>query len=229
MTNWMEITGISLQLLAGLVLVLDQIAHKFLTNIETWVGSVRTFITGKGKRRWRIVILFSLVALPVIIIALAKLGTNEAITWAAIGGVLIFTLIGFNAYALLLILVGKRTLRGDIGKHINSLIEDEKIVSVNVQVFIISCVFTAVIFFIIRYILPKLDNSVLGILLSLILVVCMLVFLPALIFSFLFVLGEGLVRFINKMGKVPAKYYWIAIVVLWVAGGGFLLANALCS
>ena len=229
MTNWMEIAGISLQILAGLVFILDQIAHKFSTSIERWIGSVITFITGKGKRRWRILILFSLVALPVIIIALTKLGTNEEITWATIGGVLVFTVLGFYTYALLLILVGKRTLRGDISQHINSLIQDEKIISVNVKVFAISCVVIAAISFIIGYIYPKPDNFVLEILLSSILFSCTIVFLPALFFSFLFLFAEGLLRFINIMRKVKSGYYWIAIVVLWVAGGGFLLANALCK
>lgn len=229
MMNWMEITGISLQILAGLVFILDHIAHKFSTSIERWIGSVITFITGKSQRRWRIIILFSFIALPVIIIALTTLGTNEEITWTTIGGVLIFTVIGFDAYALLLILVGKRTLRGDIAQHINSLIEDGKIVSVNVIILVISVILLSGICFIVGYVQPKIDNIVLQTLLAAPLFVSLFVFFPALLFSLFFLFSEGLMRFIYFMGKVRSAYYWIAIVVLWVTGGGFLLANALCS
>ena len=229
MTNWMEITGISLQIFAGFVFILDQTLHKFQTSIEKGVGKVTRFVTGKTKRRWRIVILFSLVALPVIIIALAKWGTHEEITWAAIGGALIFTFLGFYVYALLLILTGKKTLRGSIDQHINSLIDDKKIVSVNIKVFIISLIVTALIYFIIGYIHPKPENLVLEVLLNFILIFFMIVFTPALCFSFLFLFAEFLVYLINRMAKVKSQYYWIAITVFWVAGGGFLLANALCS
>lgn len=229
MTNWMEFAGISLQIAAGLVLILDQIAHKFSTSIERWMSGVITFVPKKGKKRWRIVILFSLVALPVIIIALTTWGTNEEITWATIGGVLAFTVIGFDAYVLLLVLVRKRTLRGDIGQHIDSLFQDEKLISLNVKAFVISCAVTAAISFIMGYIHPKPDNFVLEMLLTFFLVCCILIFVAALFFSFLFLLVEGLLRFISIMGKVKSGYYWIAIVVLWVAGGAFLLANALCT
>jgi hypothetical protein len=225
----MEITGISLQILAGLVFILDQIAHKFSTSIEKWVGGAVTFVTGKTKRRWRIVILFSLVALPVIFIALAKLGTNEEITWATIVGILIFTVIGFDSYALLLIIVGKRTLRGNITQHINSLIEDGKLVSVNVIVLVISCILLAGISIIMVYVQPKIDNIVLQTLLAAPLLMGLFIFLPAVFFSLFFLLSEGFIRFIYSMGKIRPAYYWIAILILWVAGGGFLLANALCS
>ena len=228
MTNWMEITGISLQILAGLVFILDEVAHKFSTSIEKWAGSVITFITGKTKRRWRLFILLCLVALPVIIIALIKLGTNEEITLATIFGVLVFTAFGFETYALVLIVVGKGTLRGNIAKHIDSLIEDGKLLSVNRIAWVISFVLLLGIYVIVSYVQPKIDNTVPQTLLAVPLFIGSFIFVPALFFSSLFLFSEGLIRFIYLMGKARPAYYWIAILVLWVAGGGFLLANALC-
>jgi hypothetical protein len=223
----MEFAGISLQIAAGLVFVLDQVAHKFSTSVEKWVGGVITRIPQRGKRRWRILTLFSLVALPVMIIALTTWGPNGELTWTTIGGVLVFTVIGFDAYVLLLVLIRKRNLRDDIGEHISSLLQDEKLISLNVKAFFISCVVTVSISLVAAYVYPKLDYFVLRIILTLVLACCTLVFVPALFFSFLFLLVEGLLRFISVMGKVKSGYYWIAVLVLWIAGGGFLLANAL--
>ena len=75
----MEIIGISLQLLAGLIFILDQIARHFSTSIGKLTRGVIAFATEKATRRWRIVTLFSIVGLPVIviIITLATFGTNE--------------------------------------------------------------------------------------------------------------------------------------------------------
>jgi len=232
MINWMEVIGISLQLLAGLIFILDQIARNFSTSIGKWARSVITFATEKATRRWRIVTLLSIVALPVIviIITLTTFGTNEEITWTAIGGVLIFTLIGFNSYGLLLTLVGKRTLRGDIAKHIKSLIEDRKLVSVNVILLVISCIALAGFVYVVSYMQPKTDNIVLQILQVVLIFINALVFLPTLLFSLLFLILEGVFHLIHRMVDVKhPEYYWIVIAVLWVAGGGFLLANALCK
>ena len=229
MTNWMEITGISLQFLAGLIFILDQVARKFSTSIGKWAGIIITFATAKTTRRWRIVVLLSLVALPVIFITLTALGTNEEITWTTIGGVLIFTLIGFDSYGLLMILVGKRTLRGDIAKHIKSLIEDGKLVSVNVILLVISCIVLSGFTYLVGYVLPKPDNIALLILLVVPILISVLVFLPTLLFSMLFLVLEGVFRLIHRMGNVKhPEYYWIAIAVFWIAGGGLLLANILC-
>jgi hypothetical protein len=230
MTNWMEIIGISLQLLAGLVFILDQIASNFSTSIGKWARSVITFATEKATRRWRIVVLFSVVALPVIIIALMMWGAKEEITWATIGGVLIFTLIGYSSYGFFLALIGKRTLRGDIAKHINALIEDGKFVKVNFILWVISCIALAGFIYIVYYVQPKTMDIILQILLLVPIFIIAFVFLPTFLFSLLFLILEFVFRLIHRMANVKhTEYYWIAIAVLWVAGGGFLLANALCS
>ena len=214
-------------MLAGLVFILDQVAHKFSTSIERLISNVRNFITGKVKRRSRIIILFAVVALPVMVISLMVWGTNDEITWFTIIGVLIFTAIGLYAYGFLLLIIGKRTLRGDISHHINSLIQDGKMLAVNVKVFLISCASIAGLLLVSIYVSPRLTNLILEILLGFIIYPCLVFFSFGWIFSFLFLLGEGLLRLIKRMEKVRSGYYWIAIVVLWVAGGGLLIANAL--
>lgn len=228
MTNWLEITGISLQIFAGLIFILDNIAHKFSTSIERWTSKAIAFLTGQGRRRWRIIILLSLVALPVIVISLAQWGLNEKITWAAVGGVLIFTVIGFDVYGILLILIGRRTMRGDIAQHMRTLIEDGKIVRINVIIFVITFLWLVIhIFFLFNLYLDT-SNSAQEILLLLSFIFTFLVVVPVFFFSSTFVILESLVRFTSLMGKIESKYYWIAIVVVWIAGGSFLLANALC-
>jgi hypothetical protein len=231
MTNWMEITGISLQIFAGFVFILDQVAHKFSTSIEKWAGRVVTLATEKPKRRWRIVVLFSVVALPVIIITLLMWGAREEITWAAIGGVLIFTLIGFNVYGSLLILIGKRTLDGDIAKHmnVNALIEGGKFIKVNFFLLVISGILLSGSIYIIGYVQPNTDNVVLQILLVVLILISSLVLAPTFLFSLFFLSSEGISHLMYLMGKIKSAYYWIAIAVLWVAGGGLLLAYALSS
>ncbi|MGB5925297.1 MAG: hypothetical protein WBH01_04305 [Dehalococcoidia bacterium] len=224
----MEITGIALQVSAGLVFILDQVAHRFSTSIESWIGRIVTFLTGKRERRLSIVVLSSLVALPVIIIALTTWGTEEGITWSVIVGVLVFTVLGFDVYALLLVLIGKRTLRGNIGAHISSLNENGKLVSVNVILLISSSILLSGFIYVVGHVLPKTDNIVLQALLLVPIFIILLAVVPTLLFSLFFLFLEGVFRLLHRMGNVRhPEYYWIAIAVFWVAGGGLLLASAL--
>ncbi len=229
MTNWMEITGISMQLFAGLIFIIDQIARNFSTSVGKLARGALTFTTGKATRRWRIVTLLSLVALPLIVLVLTAFGT-EKMTWPMIGGVLIFTLIGFDSYALFLILVGKKTLRRDISKQMNSLIQGGRLVSLNRTLLIISGIALTVFIYVVGYAQPGADNFVFQILQLLLVFVGAFVFAPTFLFSLFFLVLEGVFRLTCRVANVKhPEYYWIAIAVLWVAGGAFLLAHVLSS
>ncbi|MFC1954476.1 hypothetical protein ACFLVZ_01470 [Chloroflexota bacterium] len=229
MTNWLEIAGISLQIIAGFIFILDQIAVKFSTSIEKWTQKAITIMTRHDRRRWRMFILFSLVAIPVILYSFIKFGTNEEITWSTIGGAVIFSIIGFEVYALLLVIVGKKTLKGNIGHHIDSLIREGKIVKTNIILFIVSIILFWWIFYIIGKLSTLTDNNLLRIFIFSLSGFSILIMFPALFFSFLFLIPEGFTRFILWLAVINSSYIWVAIAVSWIVGGGLLLANAFTS
>ncbi|NQT31415.1 MAG: hypothetical protein HQ588_03695 [Deltaproteobacteria bacterium] len=224
MNNAWEIAGISLQILAGFVFILDQVAHKFSASIEGWVEKVLSFLSGQGKRRWRIIILTSIFAVPAILIIIL-LGTNDEINWPAIGGILFFTILGFDLYAIALSQFGGRFTRKDWNKKLNVsinerirvLINEQRIVSSNVRLLI----FTSV-FILIFYIVPIFLNSysspdvIQPWLLSVSIIFNSLVSIPIFLFSLAFVSVEVLLRLIHLLGKIRSIYYWIAILVIWL-------------
>jgi len=237
MDNAWEIAGISLQIAAGLVFILDQVAHKFSASVEGWFEKVLDFLSGQGKRRWRIFILTSIFALPAILIIIF-VGTNNEITWSAIGGLLFFTLLGFDLYAIALSQFGGRFTRNDWNKKIDVslnerlriLINERKMLSSNVKLLIITSVCLVVFYLVLFYLYPYSNqNLILQFLLLAIIGFISLVLVPIFLFSLAFVIVEGLLHLIPLLKKIDSKYYWIAILVTWLTGGAFLLVNAICK
>ena len=195
------------------------------------------FLLGQGKRRWRIVILTSIVAVPTIIITTMVLGSNDRITWSVVAGVLFFTVLGFDFYAIALAQFGGRFKRNDVNKKIDVvinkrlkiLINEQRMLSSNVKLIVIASVCVAVFYSVPFYLYSHSSQNWLQVLLGVVVFFNSLVFVPILLFSLAFVSVEGLLRLISILVKIRSAYYWITILITWLTGGVFLLINAVCK
>ena len=229
MTNFWAIAGISLQILAGLFLILDQIAKDFLENIARWTKDKIAVLSAQPKRRRSILIIIALVSLPAIILLFELSTARNEITWSAIGGLVIWSIIGYDVYLYSLGACGKRLIKGSYRDGLRALIAQGKLLPYNIVLFTISVVWIVVLYLVYGYVfMHSSQNLVQQFLMSAYLFLSFLSFLPVALLSFIYLIGESIIGITRLLRHITRTQFWVTVLVVWLTGGAFLLVNA-CS
>jgi hypothetical protein len=229
MTNFWEIAGISLQILAGLFLILDQIATNFLGNIARWIKDKIAVLSAQPERRRSVLIIIALISLPTIILLLVLSTARNEITWSAIGGLVIWSIVGYDVYLYSLGACGKRLIKGSYRDGLRALVSQGKLLPYNIGLFAVSVVWIVVFYLVYGYIFMHSSQSLVQqSLMAAYLFLSFLSFFPVALLSFAYLIGESIIGITLLLRRITHTQFWVAVLVVWLTGGAFLLVNA-CS
>lgn len=226
MKNPWEVSGISLQICAGFVFILEQLSHKYPEAVDRLNRAFRLRSVSqifRTKARWAAVILLSVIALPLFITIVVVVATHST-PWSTIAGVLVFTVVGFDVYGFCLARFSIQPDTTGLAAQVQDVFVREQVVSANRYLFVVSFCSLAASYFVQTYLLSYARNPAADFAFILYFLSTRLVALPVLYFSFVFVVLEWLIR---QLVSVRPGYYWAVIVVAWLVGGAFLLVHAI--
>lgn len=226
MQNWLEIAGILLQVFAGLFLTLHQISN-VLERIAAWIKGRLVILSGQTKSRGRALILITIISVPTIILLLLLVADKNGITWSVIGGLVIWSIIGYDVYLYSLGAFGKRFVRGSHSEGLKALISQGKLLHYNLILFFISVIWLAIYYFVLIHVYMESSQNLPQQLLMLTYSLFSgFTFLPIALMSSIYLLGELAIRVIYFSGRIKGVHFWFFILAIWLTGGAFLLANA---
>ncbi len=239
-----EIMGISLQLLAGFVLILDQIFIKVFspeTNTIDWFNELYR----KGK--FKFVLLLLLISFPVVLITaltlpyvlFGEIYAEDTLPWTAFGGMWIFLLFGYYSY--LYPLTSMTKLFDKLGRKYQSMRDNpNNILFSNATLLVISILLAYVSLYIYDFnkgipniasvphsFLPMTWYFISTFAFVLWFFVTAFFILPVMLLSLSLFIVLGIVegfRFFRRPNRRIT--FWILIIILWFAGGLILLINA---
>lgn len=258
MKSFLEIAGISLQIFAGLFLILGQIEKDFLDSAGKWIKDRMAILSGQPKRRRKILVFVTLVSLPtVMLLSLFSTSRNE-ITWSVIGGLLIWSIMGYDIYLYSLGYLGKRLISGarllfwcivgyevfiySLGRFgkklmvvterdgLAYLISEGKLIRYNLILFGISSAWVVGYYFITTHLVFHSGQSLVQVgLVSLYLMFTGFVFFPSALMSLTYLIGESGIGMISLSRGITRRQFWVAVLLVWLAGGASLIVSALLS
>jgi hypothetical protein len=231
MTNFWEIAGISLQLLAGLFLILDQIAKDRLQAILVWIRDTIAVLSAQPTRRRRILIIIALISLPTVILPVGLVTDWSGITWSTIGGLAIWSLLGYDFYLYSLGACGKRLIKGKVSYKdgLRAAVEQGKLLRYNIVIFTISVLWIVVLGLIYGYVfMNSSQNLAQQSLMAAYIFLSFLSFVPVALMSSIYLIGEFIMGTTRLLSYITRTQFWFAVLVIWLTGGAFLLVNA-CS
>jgi hypothetical protein len=234
MDEYFKIIGISLQLLAGFILILEQVSHKvpqrFVEPVGGTLRKILGIMSGDARRRWQTALYIAFVGPLAVAILIAiqntkKIGVGEI--FQAVFFIAFFTLISLNLYLYSLKSLATLFSKKRSYKEIRFSESPYKI-WINVILCVLSVMVLLALLYFDMHILIT-NRIVLAIWIT---VGALLIFLPAisvLLPSTIYLLFSLLLAIVHLLYRTPSWVFWVLIVVCWLSGGALLLVDAIST